>query len=106
MGAWHRVCAADEIDDEDVVRFDLGARTFAVYNTPAGFFASDGFCTHEETHLADGLVIGTVIECPMHQGRFDIPSGKAKSPPACEDLRCYPVKLEGGTLYIEVPGEG
>ena len=47
MGAWHRVCAADEIDDEDVVRFDLGARTFAVYNTPAGFFASDGFCTHE-----------------------------------------------------------
>ena len=106
MAAWHRVCAADEIDDEDVIRFDFGARTFAVYNTPDGFFASDGFCTHEKTHLANGLVIGTVIECPMHQGRFDIPSGKAKSPPVCEDLKCYPVKLEGGGIYIDIPEEG
>ncbi len=101
-----RVCAADEIDDEDVIRFDLGARTFAVYNTAAGFFATDGFCTHEETHLADGLVIGTVIECPMHQGRFDIPSGKAKSPPACDDLRGYAVKLEDGGIFIEIPEDG
>ena len=99
---WHLVGPADDIDEEDVMRFDLGDRTFAVYNTEKGFYATDGICTHEDQHLADGLVIGTVIECPLHQGRFDIVSGKAKSAPVCVDLKTYPVKVEGGELYIQV----
>ncbi len=101
-GDWHLVCAAEEIDEEDVHRFDHGERTFAVYNTPKGFYATDGVCTHEEAHLADGLVIGDIIECPLHQGRFHIPSGKAKSAPVCVDLKCYPVKVEGGQIFIQL----
>ncbi len=99
---WHRVCRADEIDDEDVVRFDLGARTFAVYNTPSGFFATDGLCTHEEQHLADGLVIDDIIECPLHQGRFYIPTGQAKSAPVCEHLATYPVQVTDGVVYMHI----
>ena len=101
-GEWHLVCAADEIDDEDVRRFDHGGRSFAVYNTLKGFFATDGHCTHEKAHLARGLVIGDIIECPLHQGRFHIPSGKAKSAPVCVDLKCYPVKVEGGQVFIQL----
>ncbi len=101
---WTLVCAADKIDEEDVYRFDHEGKTFAVYNTPKGFFASDGLCTHEEAHLADGLVIGTVIECPLHQGRFDIVTGKAKSPPVCIDLKTYPVKVEDDQVFIQLGG--
>ena len=103
MTDWHRVCGADEIDEEDVTRFDHGERTFAVYNTEQGFFATDGLCTHEEVHLADGLVIDDMIECPMHQGRFHIPSGAAKSAPVCVDLKTYPVKVEDGDVFIQIP---
>ncbi len=102
IGEWHPVCAADEIDEEDVRRFDHGGRSFAVYKTPKGFYATDGHCTHEKAHLARGLVIGDIIECPLHQGRFHIPSGKAKSPPVCVDLRCYPVTVEGGQVFIQL----
>ncbi len=102
-GEWHLVCAAAEIDQEDVIRFDHGDRTFAVYNTLTGFFATDGVCTHEGADLTDGLVIGDIIECPLHQGRFHIPSGKAKSPPVCIDLRTHPVRVEGGEVFIQVP---
>jgi 3-phenylpropionate/trans-cinnamate dioxygenase ferredoxin subunit len=101
-GDWHLVCAVEEIDEEDVLRFDHGERTFAVYNTPKGFYATDGVCTHEKAHLADGLVIGDIIECPLHQGRFHISSGKAKSAPVCVDLECYPVKVEGGRVFIQL----
>ena len=45
-------------------------------------------------------MIGTVIECPLHQGTFDITTGKALTAPACDDLRTYPVKVEDGTVYI------
>jgi 3-phenylpropionate/trans-cinnamate dioxygenase ferredoxin subunit len=41
-----------------------------------------------------------VIECPFHQGRFHIPSDRAKSPPVCVDLKTYPVKPVDGQVYI------
>ena len=102
MDDWIRICATDEIDEEDLIRWDHGGRTFAIYHTERGFFATDGLCTHEDAHLADGLVFGTVIECPLHQGTFDVITGKALTAPAWEDLRTYPVKVEDGTLYIRL----
>mgnify|MGYP003949264825 CR=1 FL=1 len=103
MSEWVHVGQTSDIDEEDLIRFDHeDGRTFAVYNTEKGFFATDGFCTHEAQHLEDGLVIGTVIECPLHQGRFDVTNGRALSAPACVDLKTYPVKLEGDEIYIEI----
>ena len=102
MGEWIEVCAADDIEAEDLIRWDHGDRSFAVYNTGKGFFATDGYCTHERQHLGDGLVVGMVIECPLHQGRFDIATGKALSPPVCEDLATYPVRVENGIVFVRV----
>ena len=102
MSNWIRVCAAGEIDEEDLIRFDHDGQSYCVYNTEKGFFATDGHCTHEAQPLEDGLVIGTVIECPLHQGRFDIPSGKALSAPVCVDLKTYKTKIEDGDIFISV----
>ena len=102
MSEWFRVCAADEIEEEDLTRWDHGWRTFAVYRIENGFFATDGLCTHEAAHLADGIVIGTVIECPLHQATFDIATGRALTAPAHQSLRTYPVKVEDGAVYIRI----
>jgi len=52
---WVDACAVDEIDEEDVIRFDHGERTYAIYRSPEDtFHATDGLCTHERAHLADG----------------------------------------------------
>ncbi|WP_308639538.1 MocE family 2Fe-2S type ferredoxin [Paenibacillus silvisoli] len=103
MAEWVEVCDEDEIDVEDVIRFDEGDRSFAVYRTDKGdYHATDGFCTHGKFHLSEGLVMGKQIECPKHNGRFDIPSGAAVRVPACIDLQTYPVKVEGGMVYIQI----
>ncbi len=102
MSEWHRVCCSDDIDQEDVIQFDHDDKVYAVYNTEKDFFATDGICTHEHQELADGLVIGTVIECPLHQGRFEITNGKALSAPVCVDLKTYPVKVENNDIFIEL----
>ena len=54
--------------------------------------------------LSDKLtdVIGDIIECPLHQGRFHIPSGGARSAPACRNLRTYPVRVEDGSIFISL----
>jgi 3-phenylpropionate/trans-cinnamate dioxygenase ferredoxin subunit len=49
------------------------------------------------------VVIGDFVECPLHQGRFHIPTGKAKGAPACVDLKTYPVKVEDGSIFIALP---
>jgi len=67
------------------------------------YFATDGLCTHEKIHLADGLVMGTIIECPKHNGRFDYTTGKAKGAPVCVDLKTYPTRVEAGEVFIQ-PG--
>ena len=101
--AWTLACAADDIDEEDVIGVELYGHKYAIYNTPKGFFATDGICTHEVAHLEDGLVIGTVIECPLHQGRFDVTNGKALSAPVCVDLNTFPTKVEDGNVYVKIP---
>ncbi|MGF6233338.1 3-phenylpropionate/trans-cinnamate dioxygenase ferredoxin subunit [Inquilinus ginsengisoli] len=103
MDGWIAACAADEIDEEDVIRFDHGGRSFAIYRTEDDrYFATDGLCTHEQVHLADGLVMGTIIECPKHNGRFDFTTGAAKGAPVCVALNTYPVKVEGGQVFLRL----
>ena len=69
---WVEVCDESEIEIDDLKRFDYENKTFCVYKIKDGFYATDGLCTHEEVHLEDGLVMHGEIECPMHQGIFDI----------------------------------
>ena len=100
---WIDACATDDIDPEDLIRWDLGSRTFAIYRSPDGdFFATAGLCTHENVHLCDGLVMGHLVECPKHNGQFDYRTGAAKRAPVCVDLQTFPVRVEGGRVYIEV----
>lgn len=100
---WLRVCRVDDIEEEDVHRFDHDGRTFAVYRLAGNkFYASDGLCTHGRAHLADGLVMGNIIECPKHNGRFDATTGKAMGAPACIDLKTYPVQVEAGEVFIQL----
>jgi 3-phenylpropionate/trans-cinnamate dioxygenase ferredoxin subunit len=103
IGGWIDACAAGDIDEEDVIRFDNGGRTFAIYRTDGNrYFATDGLCTHEQVHLSDGLVMGNIIECPKHNGRYDLTTGEAKGAPVCVNLQTYPVKVEGGRVFIQI----
>lgn len=107
-GGWVPVDAAGQLQPGDVVRFDHEGRTFAIYRDEAGrLAATDGLCTHARVHLADGFVFGTEIECPKHNGRFDVHTGAAKGAPACVDLAVHPVRTtESGMveLFVTDPG--
>lgn len=103
MPQWIDACATDDIEEEDLIRFDHGGRTFAIYRSPEGeFFCTDGLCTHEQVHLADGLVIGHLVECPKHNGQFDYRSGEARRAPVCDNLATYPVRVEAGRVLIGI----
>ena len=103
MSTWIDACAAEDIDAEDLIRFDHDGHTYAIYRSPDDhFYCTDGICTHEHAHLSDGLVMDEIIECPKHNGRFDYRTGEAKGAPVCIDLRTYPVRIEDDKVLIRI----
>jgi len=104
---WVEVCAATALGESDVIRFDHGRRTFAVYRGGEGeLYATDGVCTHGNTHLSEGLVIGKLIECPKHNGRFNLSDGSPARVPICRGLATYPVAERNGKLFLNITRPG
>ena len=103
MAQWISACAADAVESEGVVRFDHGGRTYAIFRSPGDeYFCTDGLCTHEAVHLADGLVMDYSIECPKHAGEFDYRTGEATRSPACRNLKTYRAKVEDARVFVEL----
>ncbi len=104
---WVKVCASSNIGKEDVIRFDHAKKTFALYCDDRGkFYATDGICTHGNTHLSEGLVKGKIIECSKHNGRFNLSDGSPARAPVCRGLATYSVDNRDGHVWIntEKPG--
>lgn len=76
-----------------------------VYRTADGFYASERRCTHQGADLMRGYFDQDIIECPVHQGRFNVRTGAALSAPASRPLKTYAVRLVDGQVYVDVePG--
>ncbi|GAB1855490.1 hypothetical protein MHTCC0001_03240 [Flavobacteriaceae bacterium MHTCC 0001] len=101
------VCKVEDLAKGEVIRFDCAGETYAVYRTLEDkYYATEGICTHGSTHLAEGLVIGDLIECPKHNGRFSIVDGSIQRAPVCAGLKTYDVNVENGTIYIDLNSVG
>ena len=86
-----------------VARIDHGGSTYALYCLAEDDFAlTDGLCTHAGTHLADGRLEGCIIECPKHNGRFDVRTGEPKRRPATVPLQSYSVKVVDGRIIADL----
>ena len=103
---WKPVAAAD-LGLADVIRFDHGKKTYALYRTEDGeLYATDGLCTHGNTHLSNGLVKGKLIECSKHNGRFNLIDGSPARVPVCRGLVTYPIEERSGRIFINVSRAG
>jgi len=99
---WTRVAAIGELSDDEPLGVVVDGRKIALYRSGDEFFATDNVCTHAFALLSDGFLEDGCIECPLHQARFDIRTGKALCAPAIIDLATYPVKVDGEELLVGI----
>jgi MocE subfamily Rieske [2Fe-2S] domain protein len=102
---WYFAGIAADFEDEDVEQRFIGKLAIAVYRAKGQYYATQDLCTHERAYLSDGVVVDCVVECPYHQGRFDVRTGKALGAPVIEPLATFPVKIVDGRLYVRVTKE-
>ncbi|HWM41984.1 MAG TPA: non-heme iron oxygenase ferredoxin subunit [Burkholderiales bacterium] len=100
--SWHEVPGADALGEDEAMGVVLSARPVALVRSGGKLHALHNICTHQLALLSDGYVEDGCIECPLHQGRFDLRTGAPKAPPVTEPVRVYPVKTESGKVYVDL----
>jgi 3-phenylpropionate/trans-cinnamate dioxygenase ferredoxin component len=100
--AWTRVAAADEVAEGEVVGVTVAGQQIALYRDKGEFLATSNVCTHQFALLSDGYFEDGCIECPLHQGSFDVRSGKALCAPVTEDIKVFPVRVDGDDLLADL----
>ena len=95
------LCSAAAVTPDIPVRVVVDNTAYAVFNLDGHFYATQDECTHGPGSLAEGFVMGAEIECPFHQGRFDIRTGCATAAPCTQALRIWTVHTVDGQLCID-----
>lgn len=99
---WVDVLALTAVPESDVIAVNVAGKDIACYEVEGKIYATDNICTHGHARLSDGFLEGQEIECPLHQGRFDVCTGKALCAPLNQDIKIYPVKIEGGRIFLNL----
>ena len=101
-GNWEFAINIDEIDEEDVMPVKIGDLEIAVYKVKGKIFATADLCTHGQAYLSEGIVVGEVIECPLHQGRFCLKTGRALSAPVSDAVNIFETKVVDDKIFVRI----
>ncbi|MBI2726255.1 MAG: non-heme iron oxygenase ferredoxin subunit [Polaromonas sp.] len=99
---WIDVGAKDDMWEGAVTGVYAAGKEIAIYHVEGNLYATSGVCTHGNAKLCDGYLEGHEIECPLHQGRFDVRTGKAMCAPLTEDIRVFALRCENGRVEISL----
>lgn len=97
-----RVCALDDLVENQASRFVLDGVPIAVVKDAAGdVFAIGDTCTHGDISLSEGFVEDDTLECWAHGSQFSLKTGKPLTLPAYEPVPVYQVEIKGGDVLID-----
>ena len=99
---WVDALSAADLPTDDVQAIAVAGRDIAIYTVGEAVYATDNLCTHGHARLCDGFLDGHEIECPLHQGKFDVRNGAPTCAPVTEAIRSYPVKIEAGRVFLSL----
>ncbi|WP_221359189.1 non-heme iron oxygenase ferredoxin subunit [Streptomyces beigongshangae] len=97
-----RACGLDELAEDTPKRVELDGTPVSLVQTEGEVFAIHDICSHANVSLSEGEVEDCQIECWLHGSAFDLRTGKPSGLPATRPVPVYPVKIEGGSVLVDV----
>lgn len=84
--------------------YSLDGEKIAVFRTRGGeVYAVQAECPHRGGPLADGLLGGTTLICPLHAWKFDLKTGEALFGDC--GLKTFPVTIDASEQIVLLRGE-
>lgn len=99
---WHDVGETDDFPDQQPWPVVVQGVPIAMIRDGEEIFALHDMCTHGAARLTDGFVENGCVECPLHQGLFDLRTGAAMCAPLEEPVRTFPVRVVAQRVQIEL----
>ncbi len=96
------VIKASELGEGAITTLDVKGTHLLLAKMGGSVSALSGTCTHEDADLGLGFVIEDRVVCPLHLSQFDLKTGEVLNPPAVEPLKRFNVKIEDGTIFVEI----
>lgn len=100
--SFERACAVAEVPEEGSVAVEVAGVEVAVVKSGGEVFAVQDECSHAQIALSEGEVSNCEIECWLHGSTFDLRTGEPVSLPAYYPVPIYPVKIDGGDVFVDV----
>ena len=102
MGRWVKVANVQEIPPQQARVVEAEGQAIALSHVEGRFYAIQDLCTHDNGPLGEGTLWGEEIECPRHGARFNVKTGQPVTLPAVVPVRTFPVKVDGGGIFIQL----
>lgn len=97
-----KIAAVGDLAIGKMKRVDIAGRRLLLANVGGSYYVTDDTCTHEDASLCTGSLKGELVKCPLHGSRFNLRTGEALEEPAEENLKTYPVRIQGSDIFIEL----
>jgi 3-phenylpropionate/trans-cinnamate dioxygenase ferredoxin subunit len=97
-----RACPLADVPEGGALGISLNDVPVAIIRDGDEVFALRDVCSHEEVPLSEGDVYDGNVECWLHGSCFDLRTGRPTGPPATLPVPTYPVKIDGGDVYVAV----
>ena len=101
--SWIRITYAEDVPLREGRAVQVGGEEIAIFNLGDRFLAVANRCPHRGGPLADGILSGETVVCPLHAWKVCLHTGEVKRPQeqdAC--ARTFPVKVIDGIVAVEI----
>lgn len=100
--ALHFAANLNDLSPDEPHAATIEGEQIALYLVDGEVYATHNVCTHQFALLSDGYLEDGCIECPLHQGKFDVKTGAALCAPVTAPVKTYRVQVEQGAVMIEL----
>jgi len=102
---WKRICAAEDVAENSVKKFDVDGILILLANYGSGYRAIPPVCPHMEEPLEEsGVIVNCVLTCTKHLWSWDLATLEMKGETE-KPLKTYEVKQENGTVFANIEEE-
>jgi nitrite reductase/ring-hydroxylating ferredoxin subunit len=100
MRAFIPVMRLAAVPEGEARRCSFNGEDVALFHVEGCVYATQDSCTHGRASLSDGYLIGDEIECPLHQGMFNVRTGAVTQSPCTQPLRTFAVEVRDGVIHL------
>jgi nitrite reductase/ring-hydroxylating ferredoxin subunit len=100
MADFEKVADVNDVPVGSMFQIEVDGEQVALANVDGQVYAFSGACTHRGGPLIEGDLDGEVVTCPWHGGQFNVRTGEVITMPPGENIRTYPVQIEGNDVRV------